>query len=314
MKAIVVKIISQSYSIIDILSNEIYIAKPQGVLRFHKSNDPKYQKIASYKTKVEPKRIKLTPKVGDLVEYEISNNKYLITKIIPRHNELMRPKVANIDKAFLVFSATEPNISYTLLDTLLITIYKENITPLIIITKTDLIDSKTLLNIKNTLNYYYKYLGINIYYLDKFGDANILLNEIKDNLCIFTGQSGVGKSTILNKLIPNINHETQEISKALGRGKHTTRETTLYPLADGYIIDSPGFSSLEYNILYKEDLKKYYPDFINFSETCKFSNCDHNTPGICGVIKNVQAKVILKSRYDNYLNFYNQIKNIKRKY
>ena len=313
MKAIIIKIISQSYQIMDISTEEVFNAKPQGILRYQKSSNPNYQKISSYKTKIEPKRIKLAPKVGDIVEYSISNNKYLITKIIPRTNELMRPKVANIDKAFLVFSAKEPLFSQVLLDTFLISIYKENIIPVIIITKIDLLSSTELVKLKARLNYYYKYLGISIYYLDIKSDANFLLSEIKNNLCIFTGQTGVGKSSILNKLIPSLKLATQSISKALGRGKHTTRETSLYPLNGGYVVDSPGFSSLEYNVLYKEELKKYYPDFLLFSKDCKFNNCDHIS-GNCQVIREVLNNTIPKERYDNYLSFYTKIKNIKRKY
>ena len=317
MQAKVVKVIGGLYDIYDYENDIIYKnIKAKGILR-SKDLDKKssFLKSNTYKVKVENKNIKLSPKVGDNILFEIKNNIPIISDIMPRKNELVRPPLANIDKMLVIFSAKEPSISFNLLDKFLIILEKNHITPIIIITKIDLATKAELDNLKSDLGYYEK-IGYNIVYTSNLDKKNIKLDELFKNQTIgIMGQTGVGKTSFLNSINPSFDFKTQEISKALGRGKHTTRHNELHKFLGGFISDTPGFSKLDIDILYKDELKNYYPDFLVLSSSCKLkSKCTHIQEPGCMVFNEYEKGNILYSRYLNYKNIFNEIKNKKRKY
>lgn len=256
------------------------------------------------------KQRKITPLVGDYVSYDIVNESQgFITDISPRKNELIRPPISNVDQAILVFSLKEPNFSTLLLDKFLVHVEKAKIVPIICITKHDLIaDANNMILDKVDL---YKNIGYKVIITSKFTDQGIndLKEVLKDKISVFSGQSGVGKSTLLNKLLPALKLETADISQKLGRGKHTTRFTQLITLPyGGMVADTPGFSQLDFTDILPEDLSFYFVEFDQYSEHCKFRGCIHlNEPG-CAVKSAVLENKISEERYEHYLEFLHEIK------
>lgn len=238
---------------------------------------------------------KIIPLVGDYVEF--NSEKLVIEKILPRKNQFSRPKVSNIDQAFIITSLVCPDLSLNLLDKLLVLMELHSVKPIICITKKDLVKDSELLKIEEILSYYQK-IGYSV--ID-----NTELEKIKEMLngktSVFTGQTGAGKSSLLNKLNPNWNLETGEVSVALGRGRHTTRVVTLYELFGGKVMDTPGFSALDFHSYSKEDIRDCFIEFRKFP--CPFQDCLHTKEVECEVKKAVSANNIMKSRYINYLNF-----------
>jgi ribosome biogenesis GTPase len=224
--------------------------------------------------------------------------------------------VCNVDQAILVFSSISPDFSFRLLDRFLIILSQENLTPILVISKIDLVSEEALFNLKRDLSYYEK-IGYEVYYVNskqKIG-IDVLEHVFERKLSVLAGQTGVGKSTLLNALMPELKLKTQEISKALGRGKHTTRHTELYPFNKGYIVDTPGFSKIEFQIFHADEIKSHYPDFEKLSKNCKFkSKCMHHKEPGCEVKKQVENQTILASRYENYLSFMEEVKQQKEKY
>lgn len=312
-KAIITSLNAGIYKLVDKNTNVEYQAYAKGFFRYQKVDEKSEFNInITNKNKKDIKILKISPKVGDIVEYEISNDKCFIVKIYPRKNEILRPDVSNVDNAILIFSAKEPDISFMLLDKMILLCYIENIKPFLVITKKDLDSNLNIL--KDKLNYYNKYLNIDIYYVNnlKEFDNSFLDSIIKDKITILAGQSGVGKSSFINNIYPMINIKTQEISKALGRGKHTTRNADLYYIKGGYIADTPGFSSISIPLKSEKELINYYPDFIELSRDCKFGyKCFHILEPNCNVSNNLD---ILKSRYINYTKLYDEIKSRKKIY
>lgn len=236
----------------------------------------------------------ITPLVGDYVLFD--SNKKLIEEILPRKNEFQRPKVANIDQAFIITSLIHPNFSTNLLDKMLVLMELHKVKPIIVITKEDLMEKEKLDEIYTILDYY-KSIGYQV-----VSNTNIdkIKELLKGKVSVFTGQTGAGKSTLLNKLNPNWNLEVGEVSLALGRGKHTTRVVELFDLLDGQVMDTPGFSALDFtNDL--EDIKEAFIEFKNFP--CPFKDCSHTKEGECKIKEAVKNNEILKSRYTNYLDF-----------
>ena len=241
-----------------------------------------------------------TPLVGDNVIIDIDNN--YILDILDRKNSLNRPMIANVDCAIIVTSVKKPDLSLYLLDKLLCLVISNNIKPIICFSKIDLLSKEEYLEFKKIYDYYNS-IGI-----DAIENIEIdKLNKLIDNkLVVLTGQSGAGKSTLLNKLNPNLNLETNEISKALGRGKHTTRHTETFKYNNSYISDTPGFSSLDLNNIDKEDIKNA---FIEFGNDCYFRDCNHIKENKCVVKEKVNEGIILKSRYDNYVKMVDEVES-----
>ena len=237
----------------------------------------------------------IVPLVGDMVEFDEENN--YITKVLPRKNALIRPTVANIDQVLIIVSLVKPNLDLYLLDKLLLISEYNNLTPIICFTKIDLVkDTTTIENIKK----YYEKIGYTSLYNNQLDKLKTIL---KDKTTVLTGQSGAGKSTLVNKLDPNLDLKTNEISLSLNRGKHTTRHTQLYSVYSGYIVDTPGFSSIDTNQVNTLHIKENMIDIFKASTTCYFKDCAHIKEIKCNVKKEVEEGNILESRYNNYLKF-----------
>lgn len=237
----------------------------------------------------------ITPVVGDYVLFSIE--KKLIEEILPRKNEFERPKVSNIDQAFIVTSLVHPDFSLNLLDKLLILMKLHNVDAIICITKKDLADEDKYQEVNSLLDYY-RGLGYKVVSNQELDKVKKL---IQNKTSVFTGQTGAGKSTLLNKLNPNWNLETGEVSLALGRGRHTTRVVELFQIFGGKVMDTPGFSALDFDKYSKEEIRDAFIEFHNYP--CPFKDCMHTKEKECVVKKAVLANDILDSRYKNYLSF-----------
>lgn len=270
-KGIIIKQISNDYTVS--VNNQNIICKPRG----------KFRKLG------------ITPLVGDDVLIDLENN--YILEIEKRKNSLVRPAIANVDQAIIVTSVEVPEFSSNLLDKLLTIIEFNNITPIIYFSKLDLIDDLDRKKYQVIMDYY-KSIGYKVFdnYLD-------LKNLIKDKVTVLTGQSGAGKSTLLNKLDNNLNLKTDEVSYALGRGKHTTRHTEFLTVLGGFIADTPGFSAIDFNELTPSDIRDNFIEFNKYKDNCKYQDCMHDKEEDCYIKKLVNEHVILESRYKNYLNF-----------
>ena len=237
----------------------------------------------------------IVPVVGDYVLF--NKDKMLIEEVLERKNLFQRPKVSNIDQAFLITSLKLPDFSLNLLDKFIVLMEINKVKPIICITKSDLVSDVQLKEFESILNYYKK-LGYTVLFNYELDEIKKLL---KDKTTVFTGQTGAGKSTLLNKINPNWNLETGEVSIALGRGKHTTRVVELFEVCGGKVMDTPGFSSLEFSVYSNEDIRDAFCEFKNY--LCLYGDCMHTNETECLVKKAVEENNILKSRYDNYLNF-----------
>ena len=250
----------------------------------------------------------MKPVVGDLCDFEIDDNQEgYIKKIAKRKNYLTRPPISNIDQALLVFSITHPDFDSLLLDRFLANVEHKDVKPIIVITKIDL-DSSRMEKIKQD---YHDYQIIFVSSKEHIGIDEVKAN-LKDKVTVVTGQSGVGKSSLLNALDIQLHIETIEISDALGRGKHTTRHVELIKMHGGYVADTPGFSSLELEMEPRE-LAVSYHDFRRLSESCKFRGCLHDSEPYCAVKQAVEDGEIAKDRYLHYLSFLKEVKEIKEK-
>lgn len=232
-------------------------------------------------------------------------------KLLPRKNFLIRPPICNVDQAFIVSSCKEPDFSSALLDKFLLIIEHLDIEPIIILSKADLDDGSIDKYITS-----YERAGYKIFKISSKDNQGIdnLKTLFKDKVTVITGQSGVGKSSLLNALDINLNLETNEISKSLGRGKHTTRHVELIKMYGGYIGDTPGFSSLELKMS-PEQLAVAYHDFAKYSLQCKFRGCLHDSEPNCAVKNAVNDGNISKERYEHYLlNLQEVKKKEERKY
>lgn len=238
---------------------------------------------------------KITPLVGDFIDFDVQN--HYILEIKPRKNILPRPPVSNVDTSYLITSLKEPDFSSALLDKLILISEYNHINPVIVFTKQDLLAKEEKEKIKPILKYYQN-LGYKVFLNNQITEIE---QTFKDKFCVFTGQSGAGKSTLINKINPKLNLKTNEISKALNRGKHTTRHTEALELFGGLVADTPGFSALDLTVLSKEDIRNNFKEFSKFE--CKYRDCMHVKEDGCQVKEKVKNGEILKSRYENYLNF-----------
>lgn len=255
----------------------------------------------------------IVPLVGDFCEFTIENgDEGYIRNIFERKNELVRPPICNIDQALLVFSAKEPEMNTLLLNRFLVLIEHFNIEPIICISKMDLVAEKYIYEIMQQ----YEIAGYKIVYVSAKENQGVeeIKQLFKNKVTVITGQSGVGKSSLLNALDIHLNIDTNEISKALGRGKHTTRHVELLEMYDGYVADTPGFSSLELNLEPIEVAHSYH-DFDELSSACRFRGCLHDSEPQCAIKQAVEDGLISRERYEHYLVFLKEVKELKeRKY
>lgn len=244
----------------------------------------------------------ITPVVGDYCIIN-ENDKYIMD-ILPRKNFLIRPLVANVDQGLIVTSLKTPDFSTNLLDKLILVMEINKIKPIICITKEDLVSLEVKNEIKNIVAYY-KNIGYEVFYNY---DIENIKKIFKDKITVFTGQTGAGKSSLFNRLDPNLKFEVGDVSLALGRGKHTTRFVELISLFDGKLVDTPGFSSIDLSLYTKEDVKNSFIEFQKYK--CKYSDCMHmnEDSSCCGVKKAVEDGEILESRYDNYIKFLSSLR------
>ncbi len=269
------------------------------------SNDytVKADKLRVCKARGKFRNMNITPLVGD--EVTINDENYIL-EIMPRKNELRRPPIANIDKAVIITSLKSPDFSSNLLDKLLTIIEYNNVKPVIIFTKKDLLNNKEYQELKPYIDYYSK-----IYEVYTNDEIDKIKKIFKGKVSVFTGQSGAGKSTLLNKLDKNLNLKTNEISIALNRGKHTTRHTELIEMEGGLVADTPGFSAIDFTGMTNDDIRDNFIEFNEFKGECEFRNCSHTHEKKCKVKEKVEDGTILKSRYENYLKFISRWLNWK---
>ena len=254
---------------------------------------------------------KITPLVGDKVEISVDENgKNSIEAIGERRNFFNRPPVANVDKLVIVASTCDPNPNTLIIDRMTAVAFYKKVQPVIVFTKTDLCSSSDYTDI-------YSSTGIPVFSVsNETGEGVEVLKEHLDgSISVFTGNSGVGKSSLLNCISPDFSLETGEISKKLGRGRHTTRHVELFKVGGGFIADTPGFSSLDFesnDIIMKEDLAYCFPEFREYLGDCKFTSCSHINDKGCKITEAINEGKINKSRHESYIALYNEVKDLKQ--
>lgn len=260
---------------------------------------------------------KITPLVGDHVKMSIvdeENKKGVLEEIEKRDTELVRPPIANVNKAIIVFAIKNPNPNLSLLDRFIVLAEREYLEIVIVLTKSDLATDEELEKLENI----YEVSGYKVIPVSNNKELNIdkVKEELKGNIVVFAGPSGVGKSTLLNNIDSKFQLQTGEVSDKIKRGKHTTRHAELLKLeCGGMVADTPGFSSLTLDDIEENELKDYFIEFENFSDECKFGGrCMHENEPSCGVKNAVKENKISKERYESYLQLLNEKRQGKRRY
>ena len=251
----------------------------------------------------------ITPVAGDEVQLEQEAGQWVIAEILPRRNVFIRPPVANLDVLFIVASTVQPVPSTLVLDKLTAIAVDKGVQPVIVCTKGDLASTDSLAEI-------YEKTPIPFIKVDYKTGAGLdeLRGWIAGRLCAFCGNSGVGKSTLMNALAPELAQQTGSISQKLGRGRHTTREVVLYESCGGLVADTPGFASLEMEraaYIPKENLQFAFPEVERYFGQCKFTGCSHTVEKGCAVRAALEAGEIDKTRYESYVTLYNEAKEVK---
>lgn len=292
MTGIIVRAISSFYYV-DV-DSKIYECKARGIFK-HKN-----QEFA----------------VGDKVDLEVTDEETLKGVIVNKHkrkNFLKRPPIANVTQAILVFSIKSPDPNFSLIDRFLITARSQGIDTVICFNKTDLDDMNTveemMINYKDSGSPVFAVCAKSGYNMDEFR------LHLKDNISVVAGPSGVGKSTIINRIVEGINLQTGDVSEKIGRGRHTTRHTQLIEIDENsFIADTPGFSSIDVNEIADNQLKEYFQEFYKFDEDCKFgSKCLHLSEPHCAVKDAVEDNEISKHRYESYVQLLNEIREYKKR-
>jgi len=260
------------------------------------------------------KKQKITPLVGDRVEFALTENgEGMVDAIGERKSELIRPPIANVELAVLVFSVREPAFNTQLLDKFLVHIEKAGLETVLVLSKTDLAsaDAEWRREIEP-----YRRMGYEIFLTSSKRQEGVeaVRRRLSGAVSVFAGQSGVGKSSLVNALLPGLMLMTNEISMRLGRGKHTTRHVELIPLGDGWVADTPGFSQLDFTELEAEQLAASFRDFWTYAPACRFRGCLHHKEPGCAVREAVAAGELAEWRYEHYIQFLTEIKERKRRY
>ena len=253
---------------------------------------------------------RITPLPGDRVSITVEDNsENTIDEIYERRSVLNRPPVANVDRLYIVVSSCEPKPNTLVIDKISAVACKKDIEPVIIITKSDLMRADDIEDI-------YRQAGFSVFSTSVGDDSR--LQEIKDSfsghISAFCGNSGVGKTTLLNRIFPELNMKTGEISDKLGRGRHTTRHVELLKVNDGYIADTPGFSSVSIETgerIMKDELPFCFPEFREYLGSCKFTTCNHTVDKGCSIIQAVKNGEISESRHNNYISMFNEVNDLK---
>ena len=254
------------------------------------------------------------PLVGDLVEIEILDEAEKtgnMTRILPRKNELIRPAVANIDQALVIFALENPTPNLTLLDRFLVMMEQQNVPTAICFNKRDLAGEDYTDHLRSV----YENCGYRVFTVSAAKEQGMQEVEayLKGKTTVVAGPSGVGKSSITNRMQKEIQMETGEISRKIERGKHTTRHAELFAVeADTYIMDTPGFTSLYIEGMEKEELKEFYPEFLPYEPYCRFGGCVHLSEPVCGVKEALAEGEISPIRYENYKLLYEELKERKK--
>ena len=280
MKGIIVKGVGGLYTVLS--EGKRYVCHPKGIFR----------------------KQDITPLPGDEVDFEPDEG--VINTIYPRVNELIRPKVANIDTLVITLSAQKPFPDMMLADKLTVFAQLKHITPIIAINKADIAEEGRIEFIKS----HFKGTGFTCVEVSAKEEGGVaqLKNAIEPGTVVFAGQSGVGKSSLINAFMPKLMLEEGELSSSNDRGKHTTRQTELFPADNGvYIADTPGFSKLNPADIEKEELSSYFPEHREYAKHCSFSLCSHINEPDCCVKQAVEEGKISKTRYDNYIEIRNEI-------
>lgn len=264
----------------------------------------------------------IKPLVGDDVDIEIIDEEAgtgNITKILPRRNELIRPPVANVDQAVVLFAIVKPDPNYNVLDKFLIQMRRNGLPVIICFNKQDIASEEEQKELMDA----YEKCGYEVIFISVHEGAGIdkLCEKLKGKTSVVAGPSGVGKSSLLNKLHPEAAMETGELSRKISRGRNTTRHSEMFyisALSDEnqvtYIFDTPGFTSLALKDITAEELPLYYPEFEPYEPSCRFGGCSHIAEPDCGVKAALEAGEISKVRYDNYKIIYEELKNMKPVY
>ncbi|WP_281975590.1 ribosome small subunit-dependent GTPase A [Halobacillus litoralis] len=259
---------------------------------------------------------KVSPLVGDIVEFKAENHdEGYILSIENRKNEFVRPPIANVDQAMIVTSAIHPEFNALLLDRFLVLVEEKRIEPFIVISKMDQLDDHQT-HLMESYKQLYEKIGYPVVLsaVDDTESMDQIQSHLANRTTVIAGQSGVGKSSLLNSIDPRLSIDTDEISVSLGRGKHTTRHVELYEISNGLVADTPGFSSLEFGELELEQLPECFPEFVAVQNECKFRGCLHHKEPKCGVKAAVEANEIADNRYQHYLQFLDEIQNRKPRY
>lgn len=254
------------------------------------------------------------PLVGDNVELDVLDEAEKlgnIRQILPRKSALLRPAVANVDQALVLFAIVKPNPNFNLLDRFLINMERQQLPTVICFNKEDIASDRE----KEALRKSYETCGYRVLFISALENRGVeqVKTILEGKTTTLAGPSGVGKSSLINRLAPHIHMETGEISEKIERGRHTTRHSEIIPLGrETYIMDTPGFTSLEIPDITKEELGGYYPEFRTYEPFCKFRGCAHLSEPSCGVKEAVEAGKISTVRYENYKILYRELQETKR--